>query len=150
MEVRVKRQRKKLIGALMMLGLFFSLSTFLYALGQSANKKSIPSSHHTNIIFSFEEDALIINGIYCMTAEGESMQPTFFSNNILCFRRTTAEELSEGNIIHYQADKEDIAHRVVSIDRKKRSIVTQGDNNIDAELINFSQVRGVLAVTLYS
>ena len=106
-------------------------------------------AHHTDIDYIYEDNNLIIEDVYCYNSQGSSMNPAFFQGNTLCFRNYTNDmELRQGNIIHYETNGVEITHRIVSVDKEK--IVVKGDNVKRSEVINYSQVKGLLIATLYS
>lgn len=92
---------------------------------------------------------LIIEDVRCIPLDGSSMQPTIFSKDITCYINYTGQKLSEGNIIVYaDEDGNQVTHRITALYPDR--IFLSGDNVPATETINYSQVRGILAATLYN
>jgi len=108
-------------------------------------KTNYIQAHHTSVIYSLK-DSITVMDIYCMEAEGSSMNPTFFEGNILCLKEYKNETLKQGNIIHYYK-KGDKIHRIAAVEDSK--LLVAGDNS-NEEIINKSQTRGILVLVLYN
>ncbi len=109
-------------------------------------KQNYIQAHHTDIDYSFDDSKMSVNNVYCRKMWGSSMNPSFFEGNVVCLNEYTNQNLKQGNIIHYTTDVERI-HRIVSI--QPNFIVVEGDNSLGQDIINYSQVKGILAMVLY-
>lgn len=103
---------------------------------------------HTEINYSFDKDQVMVNNVYCFEMHGSSMNPTLFEGNIVCFRNYTGREmLRQGNMIHYKTDGLESLHRIEAV--QPDVLVVRGDNNNQEEIINYSQVKGFLVLTIF-
>ncbi len=61
----------------------------------------------------------------------QSMEPTIKAGSYIAFGYATFDNVSEGDIVVYHNDDENIfvVHRIISKDEEKGIIVTKGDNN---------------------
>lgn len=79
-----------------------------------------------------------------------SMEPEYNIGDLIVIRETTKEEIKIGDVINYISETgiDTITHRVVDIIQKDGQTYykTKGDNNnsVDTELVNYSQVKGIL------
>ena len=79
-----------------------------------------------------------------------SMEPKYNIGDLIVIRETTKEEIKIGDVINYISETgiDTITHRVVDIIQKDGQTYykTKGDNNnsVDPELVNYSQVKGIL------
>ena len=79
-----------------------------------------------------------------------SMEPEYNIGDLIVIRETTKEEIKIGDVINYISETgiDTITHRVVDIIQKDGQTYykTKGDNNnsVDPELVNYSQVNGIL------
>lgn len=79
-----------------------------------------------------------------------SMEPEYNIGDLIVIRETTKEEIKIGDVINYISETgiDTITHRVVDIIQKDGQTYykTKGDNNnsVDPELVNYSQVKGIL------
>ena len=79
-----------------------------------------------------------------------SMEPEYNIGDLIVIRETTKEEIKIGDVINYISETgiDTITHRVVDIIEKDGQTYykTKGDNNnsVDPELVNYSQVKGIL------
>ena len=79
-----------------------------------------------------------------------SMEPEYNIGDLIVIRETTKEEIKIGDVINYisETGTDTITHRVVDIIQKDGQTYykTKGDNNnsVDPELVNYSQVKGIL------
>lgn len=83
-----------------------------------------------NLILSFEEHTHIL-GIYMFNIVSESMEPTFYKNDLAVVRKCQLNELKKGDIITFKQDDRIISHRILQITKEKGDIrfITKGDNN---------------------
>lgn len=83
-----------------------------------------------NLILSFEEHTHIL-GIYMFNIVSESMEPTFYKNDLAVVRKCQLSELKKGDIITFKQDDRIISHRILQITKEKGDIrfITKGDNN---------------------
>ena len=79
-----------------------------------------------------------------------SMEPEYNIGDVIIIREKPEEEIKIGDIINYTSENgiDTITHRVVDIIEKDGQTYykTKGDNNnsVDPELVNYSQVKGIL------
>lgn len=79
-----------------------------------------------------------------------SMEPEYNIGDLIVIRETTKEQIKIGDVINYISETgiDTITHRVVDIIQKDGQTYykTKGDNNnsVDPELVNYSQVKGIL------
>ena len=83
-----------------------------------------------NILFSIEENTHIF-GIYMFQIISESMEPTFYKNDLVIVKSYPVEELKKGDIITFQQEDRVISHRIEEIFKKdeNKQFITKGDNN---------------------
>ena len=141
-----------------MIGLIFGLAfalaiTFVIFFLEGSDtlfKQSYLQAHHTDIDYIFENNKLIVNSIYCLKVRGSSMNPALFEDNSVCFKEYEGGELKQGNIVHYKTNNNKTNegfHRIIAVQEDK--IFSRGDNNKAEEIINHSDVKGILVLTLY-
>ena len=98
-----------------------------------------------NLILSFEENTHIL-GIYMFNIVSESMEPTFYKDDLVVVKKCNLGELQKGDIITFKQDDRIISHRIVSITKDKGEIKfsTKGDNNDvqDKEPVELQNVYG--------
>jgi len=98
-----------------------------------------------NLILSFEENTHIL-GIYMFNIVSESMEPTFYKDDLAIVRKCTLKELKKGDIITFNQDDRTISHRILQITKEKGDIkfITKGDNNDvrDQELVEVQDIYG--------
>ena len=81
--------------------------------------------------------------------EGSSMNPMLLEGNTICFKEYDGERLRQGNIVYYiNSEGKDAIHRIVAGQRDERII--KGDNNKNEEERDYRQVKGILAMVLYT
>ena len=98
-----------------------------------------------NLILSFEENTHIL-GIYMFNIVSESMEPTFYKDDLVVVKKCNAKELKKGDIITFKQEDRTISHRIVEITKEKGEVkfITKGDNNDiqDKELVEVQDVYG--------
>lgn len=98
-----------------------------------------------NLLLSIEEKTHII-GIYMFHIVSESMEPTFYKNDLAIVKSCNTEELKIGDIITFEQDDRIISHRISEIvkEKGKMQFVTKGDNNevVDLELVDAEKIYG--------
>jgi len=76
----------------------------------------------------------------------ESMEPTFYKDDLAIVRKCTLKELKKGDIITFNQDDRTISHRILQITKEKGDIkfITKGDNNDvpDKEQVEFEDIYG--------
>lgn len=115
-------------------------------------KWSYIQGHHTNIDYEIKSDSKIIQdvairNVYCYDFTGASMNPSLFQNNIVCLKEYKNETLEQGNIIHYTKADGDVIHRIIAV--QPDVLIVQGDNSVEQEYVNRTQVKGILVATIY-
>ena len=110
----------------------------------SYTKTNYIQAHHTDFDYSLGNN-VVVNNVYCRRGEGSSMNPTFFEDNIVCMKEYKNETLKQGNIIHYY-NNGDKLHRIAAVEDSQ--LLVAGDNSYE-EIINKSQVKGILVLVLY-
>lgn len=83
-----------------------------------------------NIILAIEEKTHMF-GIYMFNIVSESMEPTFYKDDLAVVRSCKVEELKKGDIITFKQEDRIISHRISEITEEKGEIkfITKGDNN---------------------
>ncbi len=98
-----------------------------------------------NLILSFEENTHIL-GIYMFNIISESMEPTFYKDDLVVVKKSSEKELKVGDIITFKQEDRIISHRIDRITKDKGEIkfITKGDNNEvrDKELVETQDVYG--------
>ena len=98
-----------------------------------------------NLILSIEEKKHIF-GIYMFHIVSESMQPTFYKDDLAIVKRCNLEELQKGDIITFKQEDRIISHRISEITYKKgeKQFITKGDHNEveDLEPVNLQNIYG--------
>ena len=98
-----------------------------------------------NLILSFEENTHIL-GIYMFNIVSESMEPTFYKDDLVVVKKCNIEKLQKNDIITFRQDDRIISHRIIGITKEKGEIrfITKGDNNDvqDQELVEIQDVYG--------
>ena len=98
-----------------------------------------------NLILSFEENTHIF-GIYMFNIVSESMEPTFYKDDLVIVKRCKMQELKKGDIITFKQDDRTISHRMIAITQEdgEFKFITKGDNNdiLDKETVEMKDVYG--------
>ena len=98
-----------------------------------------------NLILSFEENTHIL-GIYMFNIISESMEPTFYKDDLVIVKRCKMQELKKGDIITFKQDDRTISHRMIAITQENGEFkfITKGDNNdiLDKETVEMKDVYG--------
>lgn len=98
-----------------------------------------------NLILSFEENTHIF-GIYMFNIVSESMEPTFYKDDLVIVKRCKMQELQKGDIITFKQDDRTISHRMIAITQEdgEFKFITKGDNNdiLDKETVEMKDVYG--------
>ena len=83
-----------------------------------------------NIILAIEEKNHIF-GIYMFNIISESMEPTFYKDDLAIVKSCNVEELEKGDIITFEQEDRVISHRISDIIKEKgeEQFITKGDNN---------------------
>ncbi len=137
-----------MIGLIYGLAIAFAFTFIMFFLGDNnIYANSFIQAHHTDVSYTYEDNKIIINDVYCYNVEGSSMNPTLFEGNTICFKEYNGEKLKQGNIIHFEANETRGVHRIIAVESDK--IVVRGDNNKYDEIINHSEVKGILVLALY-
>lgn len=98
-----------------------------------------------NLILSIEEEKHIF-GIYMFNIVSESMEPTFYKDDLAVVKSCNTEELKEGDIITFKQEDRVISHRIEDITKEKGEVkfITKGDNNEveDKEPVDMKNIYG--------
>ena len=98
-----------------------------------------------NLLLSFEENTHIL-GIYMFNIVSESMEPTFYKDDLVVVRKCSEKELKKGDIITFKQEDRTISHRIDGITKEKGEVkfITKGDNNEvrDQELVEVQDIYG--------
>lgn len=98
-----------------------------------------------NLILSIEEGKHIF-GIYMFNIVSESMEPTFYKDDLAVVKSCNTEELKEGDIITFKQEDRVISHRIEDITKEKGEVkfITKGDNNEveDKEPVDMQNIYG--------
>lgn len=104
-----------------------------------------------NLILSFEENTHIF-GIYMFNIVSESMEPTFYKNDLAIVIKCNIKKLQKGDIITFKQDDRVISHRILQITKEKGEdgFITKGDNNDiqDKDVVESSNVYGKVLFTI--
>lgn len=104
-----------------------------------------------NLILSFEEHTHIL-GIYMFNITSESMEPTFYKNDLAIVKKCNSDELKKGDIITFKQDDRIISHRILRITKEKgeERFITKGDNNDiqDKDQVTKQNVYGKVLFTI--
>ena len=104
-----------------------------------------------NIILAIEERTHIF-GIYMFNIISESMEPTFYKDDLALVKSCNMEELKKGDIITFKQEDRIISHRISEIieEKGKKQFITKGDNNEveDIEPVDVQNIygKGVLVI----
>jgi len=104
-------------------------------------------AHHTDIGYSYINNQIIINDVYCSKMQGSSMNPSIFEGNVVCFKKYVNQELKQGNIIDYSTSGMEKVHRIIGL--QEDLLIVKGDNTYVQEKINYSDIKGILVATIY-
>lgn len=154
-----KKMEKNLEFHLKMLGLIFGLALafaivfvvfFRWGYNESDTlfRNDFIQAHHYDFNYSIEGSDIAIKDVYCYNMIGSSMNPTLFEGNTVCFNEYIGQKLRQGNIIHYSLNGEAKIHRIIAI--QDNLIIVKGDNARFEEEINYTDVRGILVMVLYT
>ena len=98
-----------------------------------------------NLILSFEENTHIF-GIYMFNIVSESMEPTFYKDDLVIVKKCKMQELQKGDIITFKQEDRTISHRMIAITQEdgEFKFITKGDNNdiLDKEKVEMKDVYG--------
>ena len=98
-----------------------------------------------NLILLLEEKRHIF-GIYMFNIVSESMEPTFYKNDLAVLKSCEVEKLEKGDIITFQQEDRIISHRIIGIIKEngEKKFITKGDNNEveDVEPIEMQNIYG--------
>jgi len=98
-----------------------------------------------NLILSFEENTHIL-GIYMFNIVSESMEPTFYKDDLVVVKKCNGKELQKEDIITFKQGDRIISHRIYAVTKEKGEIkfITKGDNNEvrDQEPVEVQDVYG--------
>ncbi len=98
-----------------------------------------------NLMLTIEEKTHIF-GIYMFNIVSESMEPTFYKDDLAIVKSYYYEELQKGDIITFKQDDRIISHRISKIVKNKneKQFITKGDNNKveDIESVNTQDIFG--------
>ena len=104
-----------------------------------------------NLILSFEENTHIL-GIYMFNIVSESMEPTFYKDDLVVVKKCSEKELKKGDIITFKQEDRIISHRIDEITKEKGEVkfITKGDNNDirDQDLVNVQDVYGKILFSI--
>ena len=98
-----------------------------------------------NIIFAIEEKTHIF-GIYMFNLISESMEPTFYKDDLVIVKKCNTEELKKGDIITFKQEERIISHRIeeITLENGNKEFITKGDHNqvIDSETVKPQNIYG--------
>ena len=104
-----------------------------------------------NLMLSIEEKTHIF-GIYMFNIVSESMEPTFYKDDLAVVKSCNIEELKKGDIITFKQEDRIISHRIADIMKEKgeEQFITKGDNNEveDVEPVNTQNVYGKVVLVI--
>ena len=98
-----------------------------------------------NLILSVEEKTHIF-GIYMFNIISESMEPTFYKDDLAIVKSCNIEDLKVGDIITFKQEDRIISHRISEMiaEKGEKQIITKGDNNkvVDTEPVDIQNIYG--------
>ena len=104
-----------------------------------------------NLILSIEEKTHIF-GIYMFHIISESMEPTFYKDDLAVVKSSNLEELKIGDIITFQQEDRVISHRIAEITEEngEEKLITKGDNNEvkDTEPVDIQNIYGKVILVI--
>ena len=104
-----------------------------------------------NLILSFEENTHIF-GIYIFNIISESMEPTFYKDDLAIVQKSKLDDLKKGEIITFKQQERIISHRIYGIIKENGNVkfITKGDNNNvqDKDYVDFQDVYGKVLFTI--
>ena len=104
-----------------------------------------------NLILSFEENTHIL-GFYMFNIVSESMEPTFFKDDLVVVKKIEVSNLQKGDIITFRQEDRIISHRIVKIiiEKGKMKFITKGDNNEvqDKDSIEINNIYGKVVFSI--
>ena len=104
-----------------------------------------------NLMLSIEENTHIF-GIYMFNIVSESMEPTFYKDDLAVVKSCDIEELKTGDIITFKQEDRIISHRIVDITKEKeeKNFITKGDNNEveDVEPVDIQNIYGKVVLII--
>ena len=104
-----------------------------------------------NIILAIEERTHIF-GIYMFNIISESMEPTFYKDDLALVKSCNIEELKKGDIITFKQEDRIISHRISEIieEKGKKQFITKGDNNEveDIEPVDVQNIYGKVVLVI--
>lgn len=104
-----------------------------------------------NLILSFEENTHIL-GIYMFNIISESMEPTFYKDDLAIVKKCKISDLQIGDIITFKQENRVISHRIVKSTDEKGDVrfITKGDNNEvqDKDLVENKNIYGKVLCTV--
>ena len=104
-----------------------------------------------NLMLSIEENTHIF-GIYMFNIVSESMEPTFYKDDLAVVKSCDIEELKTGDIITFKQEDRIISHRIVDITKEKeeKNFITKGDNNEveDIEPVDIQNIYGKVVLII--
>ncbi len=104
-----------------------------------------------NIILAIEERTHIF-GIYMFNIISESMEPTFYKDDLALVKSCNMEELKKGDIITFKQEDRIISHRISEIieEKGKKQFITKGDNNEveDIEPVDVQNIYGKVVLVI--
>lgn len=97
-----------------------------------------------NLILSFEENTHIF-GIYMFNIVSESMEPTFYKDDLVIVKKCKFTEFEKNDIITFKQDDRIISHRIIAVTKEdgEFKFITKGDNN------NVKDKQAVAEVDIY-
>lgn len=105
---------------------------------------------HYDFIYSINNGLKVQEADFCKNIVGDSMRPTLFADNIVCYKKykpSMEGELKEGMIILFEDNKGgQTTHRIKTLYRER--IITQGDNTDRSEKTDYDDVRGIAVAIL--
>ena len=104
-----------------------------------------------NLILSFEEHTHIL-GFYVFDIVSESMEPTFYKDDLVIVQKCKIKELKRGDIITFRQNDRIISHRIFGITKDKEEVkfITKGDNNevYDKDFVSMQDIYGKVLVSI--
>lgn len=139
---------RQYIFMMFVIGIALGFITAFMMIGSNRPILNNIQASHMNTDYHMVNNSLVIKGVEIIRTTGSSMQPTYFTDNMVITRIYNGEKLREGQIVVYKDDNNDkVSHRIKGI--YPDYILLQGDNNRYAEKITRTQIERVVVGVLY-
>lgn len=103
------------------------------------------------INYTLDNSVLKIKGVdFCDRLFGRSMQPAMWDGNTICFEKYEDQELSQGDIIKYEKNGNNLIHVITGEYEKWGYYLARGYSTQEYDKVEASDIKGVALATFYS